>query len=192
MSPALSLDPSRYRELMESLFHKVQFDTFESYDDPRCNVKAITQEAFTRTLPELPAEVGLEEAYERLMDVSMQLAADEAKRCADRCGLSEVHLIPLVSLYGFRIGEVDDGFRPWLVAVDALPLEERAIFRLIAFLGWKNVEAAKVLGWSQGWASKRMTKARDLLKSAGVCVEELQKGFFDIEIERRKEKACPM
>ncbi|GGQ95912.1 hypothetical protein GCM10010251_08230 [Streptomyces aurantiogriseus] len=188
----MSLDPSRQMELMHSLFHKVQFDTFEAYDDPRCNVTAITQETFTRTLPHLPADICVEEAYERLMDVSMQLAADDVKARENCCGPHEVHLIPLVSLYGFRFGEVDDGFRPWLVEVDALPQSERAVYRLIAFLGWTNARTAEVLARSPGWTSKLMKRAKGRLTSAGVSVEELQKGFFDVEIERRKEKACLM
>ncbi|MER5429375.1 sigma factor-like helix-turn-helix DNA-binding protein [Streptomyces sp. NPDC002588] len=191
MSPTLSLDPSHHRELMLNLFHQVQFDTFEAYDDPRCNVAAITLETFARTLPRLPADIGLEEAYERLMDVSMQLAADAMREHAGRPGPGQVHLIPLTSLYGFRFGEVDDGFRPWLVAVDDLPQRERAVYRLVAVLGWTNARAAGVLGRSQGWTSRLMKRARKRLTAAGVCVEELEKGFFDVETERRKEKACP-
>lgn len=177
---------------MRGLFHKVRFDTFEAYDDPRCNVTAITQEAFTRTLPRLPAGTGVGEAYERLMDMSMQLAADDVKGRENHCGPCEVHLIPLVSLYGFKFGEVDDEFQPWLAKVDALPQSERAVYRLIAFLGWTNARTAEVLARSEGWTSKLMKRARGHLTSAGVSVEELQKGFFDVEIERRKEKACLM
>ncbi|GKQ39426.1 sigma-70 region 4 domain-containing protein [Streptomyces sp. A012304] len=188
----MTLDPSRQQELMRSLFHEVQFDTFEAYDDPRCNVKRITQEAFTRTLPRLPDGVGVREAYERLMDVSMQLAADDLATRQRRCGPCEVHLIPLVSLYGFRFCEVDDEFRPWLGQVDRLPQSERAVYRLIASLGWTNARTAEVLGRSEGWTSKLMKRARHHLADAGVSVEELQTGFFDVETERRKEKACLM
>lgn len=188
MSPILTLDPSHQAELIRSLFHKVQFDTFEAYDDPRYNVTAVTQEAFTTTLPGLPAGTGVQEAYERLMDVSMQLAADALRGCQNCCSPHEVHLIPLVCLYGFRIGEVDDEFRPWLAEVDRLPMPERAVHRLIAFHGWTNARTAEVLGRSEGWSSKAMSRARARLASAGVCVEELQRGFFDVEIHRRKEK----
>lgn len=188
MSPTLTLDPSHHTELIRNLFHKVQFDTFEGYDDPRCNVTALTQEAFTRTLPLLPAGICAQEAYERLMDVSMQLAADDLRARQNCCVPCEIHLIPLVSLYGFRFGEVDDGFQPWLAAVDALPQPDRTVYRLIAFHGWTNARTAEVLGRSQGWSSKVMSRARARLTSAGVCVEELQRGFFDVEIHRRKEK----
>ncbi|MFI7500003.1 hypothetical protein ACIBVL_16175 [Streptomyces sp. NPDC049687] len=174
---------------MSRLFHKVRFDTFEVYDDPRFHVTAFTLESFTRTLPLLPAGVSDEEAYEQLMDVTMRLAADHQEDCENRCGLSEVHLVPLVSLYGFRSEEVDDEFRPWLAEVDALPPWDRAVFRLVASLGWTNAKAARVLGRSEGWTSKLNSRARETLTSAGVSVEELQKGFFDVEIRRRKEKA---
>ncbi|MFI6034325.1 hypothetical protein ACIBBD_09195 [Streptomyces sp. NPDC051315] len=188
MSPTRPLDPSRRGELMRGLFHKVRFDTFEAYDDPRCNVTAFTLESFTRILPVLPADVREEEAYERLMDETMRLAAGHRKDFESRTGLSEVHIVPLVSLYGFRLLEVDDEFRPWLVEVDALPRTERAVYRLIASLGWSNARTAEVLGFSEGWTSKLMSRARGTLTTAGVSVEELQTDFFDVEIERRKEK----
>jgi hypothetical protein len=173
---------------MRGLFHKVRFDTFEAYDDPRCNVTAFTLESFTRTLPLLPADVREGEAYERLMDEAMRLAAQHRKDFEGRTGLSEVHIVPLVSLYGFRLPEVEDEFQPWLVEVDALPRSERAVYRLIASLGWSNARTAEVLGFSEGWTSKLMGRARAALTTAGVSVEELQTGFFDVEIERRKEK----
>ncbi|MFE9622042.1 hypothetical protein [Streptomyces sp. NPDC006527] len=192
MSSSPPLDRSHQRGLIRGLFHKVRLDTFETYDDPRCNITAVTQEAFARTLPRLPAGTGVGEAYERLMDMTMQLAADDVQGLRDRRGPCEVHLIPLVSLYGFRFGELDDEFRPWLVQVDALPKKRRAVYRLIASLGWTNARTAEVLGCSEGWTSKLMKQAKDDLTTAGVSVEELQKGFFDVEIDRRKEKACPM
>ncbi|MFJ8110654.1 hypothetical protein [Streptomyces sp. NPDC096132] len=172
---------------MRGLFHPVRLDTFETYDDPRYNVTIVTLEAFTVTLPRLPAGVSTREAYERLMDASTQLAAGEMKRVRDACGPHELHLIPLVSLYGPRLCELDEELRPWLAAADGLPLKQRAVFRLIAHLGWTNARTAKLLGRSEGHTSKVMTRAKGLLTDAGVSVEELQ-GFFDEEIERRKDK----
>ncbi|MFF4655245.1 hypothetical protein [Streptomyces sp. NPDC001381] len=188
MSSPPPFDPSSYGELMRGLFHQVRLDTFETYDDPRCNITAVTMEAFTVTLPRLPAGTSVEETYERLMDASMQLAADGMKRVRDGCGPYEVHLVPLVSLYGPRLGELDEELLPWLVAVDDLPRKERAVFRAIAHLGWTNVRTAGLLDRSEGWTSKLMARARSLLTRAGVSVEELQTSFFDIEIERRKDK----
>ena len=187
MSSPPPFDPSSSGEPIRGLFHKVRLDTFETYDDPRCNITAVTLEAFTVTLPRLPAGLGVRETYESLMDTSMQLAADEMKRVQDCCGPWDVHLIPLVSLYGPRLAEWDEELHGWLVAVDGLPPKQRAVFRTIAHLGWTNARTAELLGRSEGWTSKLMTRARKLLTHAGVSVEELQ-GFFDEGIEKRKDK----
>ncbi|MER7693889.1 sigma-70 family RNA polymerase sigma factor [Streptomyces sp. NPDC097610] len=183
------IDVSRRRELMHGLFHQVRFELCDAFADPRCNITRFTMDAFTQVLPKLPADVSNTEAYEKLMDVAVQLAADDRPRFENLRGISEIQFLSLQVLYGFKFTKGHDEFRAWLAAVDDLPEKEGAVFQMIAFYGWKNADTASVLNISEGQASKLMARAKKQLTAAtGVPVEELRESFFDVEIARRNQK----
>ncbi|MGW7529871.1 sigma-70 family RNA polymerase sigma factor [Streptomyces sp. NPDC054783] len=176
----------RRQELMADLFPQVRFELFDAFPDPRCDVLHFTAEAFTQVLPTLPAGVSNQQAYDKLMDVATQLAADDRPRFEKLHGFGEVKILSLQMLYGFKFKKDRDWFASWLAAVDGLPEKEQAVFFMIAYCGWTNTKTAKVLGISESQTSKLMTRAKKRLTAmAGAPVEELTDGFFHVEITRR-------
>ncbi|MEU8852684.1 hypothetical protein AB0C70_42180 [Streptomyces sp. NPDC048564] len=175
------LSQERSDELFR-LFDEVRLRTFLAYPDPRSNFEALTMEAFTRAYLDLPADASDEKAYERIMDEAMQLAANDRAYFAERRGRPALYIPSLVDLFGFKAGEE---FHSWLTEVDNLKIAPRAAFHLRAMYEMTNRKASKVLGCSEGWTSKLYSRAELHLTSAGVPVEELKKGFFDVEFKRR-------
>ncbi|MER6342588.1 sigma factor-like helix-turn-helix DNA-binding protein [Streptomyces tendae] len=187
---ALKVDKARRLELMRGLKHKVRYGVFDAFPDPRCNIEYFTVEALTQVLPTLPAGISDEDAFEAVMDVAVQLAADARPHFVSLRGISRTQLFSLQTLYGFRLKKEDSEFRSLLIAIDSMPDDEEAVvFQMITHCGWTNKETAQVLGISGGQASKIMKRAREKLTATiGTPVEELMESFFGHDIARRKQK----
>ena len=188
---APKIDKSRRLELMRGLTHQVRYGVFDAFPDPRCNIAYFTVEAFTQVLPTLPAGISDHDAFEAVMDVAVQLAADARPDFQSRRGMSQIQLFSLQVLYGFKLkkGDGDCEFRSLLIAIDSLPEEEGAVFQMIAHCGWTNAKTAKVLEISEGQTSKIMTRAKKKVTAdTGAPVEELMESFFGHDITRRKQR----
>ncbi|MGA5406765.1 hypothetical protein ACPCSC_05810 [Streptomyces lavendulocolor] len=171
-----TIDDARAAELTELCFHTVRRAVFRAYADPRSPLDELVVNAFALTLPGIPAECTDAQAEERLLDKAMDLAE---KDLADLDGRA-LQWISLVDVYGYGYGtELLKEFR----AVDELPMSLKAVVHLRVVYGLTSEDAGRLLGRSAGGVRKLFMQAKDLLKSAGVWVEELAQ-FFRDEFER--------
>jgi len=160
---SLSGDPEAYAALVNRHQHMVRAVAFRmtgSFDDS----EELAQEAFVRAYKQLGSFGGASKFSTWLCKIVINLSLDWRRRESRRAGIHASWAVEAMSEQGPDGGFPDELSRRVQVALDRLPVKQRAAIVLTLYENQSHAEAAKTLGCTEATVSWRVFAARQELK----------------------------